>query len=248
MSQASQTIPPDPVQPVEPPAKPKTQWNLDDDTFLLDTLEDQKAAGFQTDNGNFHQDAYQAAAAAAMPDPGSRGPWKNAQACQTCYITAKVAQNKLLYDRMAALLENQVATGAAAFFPGSQSQQSPDDDGSQITTAGDDNDSDEGNNTDRDAASVQTPACCSLAWSSSGNSFSTISRKHLAATPDSSEHPMKHTHGRKPTQSDAGFEMADAMHDLACSALGDAADPSILSPALKKRAIECIEADNELLD
>ncbi|KAE9399750.1 hypothetical protein BT96DRAFT_993677 [Gymnopus androsaceus JB14] len=99
-----------------------------------------------------------------------------------------------------------------------------------------------------DAASVQTPACCSLAWSSSGNSFSTISRKHLAATPDSSEHPMKCTHGRKPTQSDAGFEMADAMHDLAHSALGDAADPSILSPALKKHAIECIEADNELLD
>lgn len=50
---------------------------------------------------------------------------------------------------MAALLENQVATGATAFFPGSQSQQSPDDDGSQITTAGDDNDSDEGNNADR---------------------------------------------------------------------------------------------------
>ncbi|KAE9399752.1 hypothetical protein BT96DRAFT_1101510 [Gymnopus androsaceus JB14] len=181
MSQASQTIPPDPVQPVEPPAKPKTQWNLDDDTFLLDTLEDQKAAGFQTDNGNFHQDAYQAAAA-AMPDPGSRGPWKNAQACQTCYITAtqkglfgwdeercaaiatddiweKLLQTKPSFKKMAALLENQVATGATAFFPGSQSQQSPDDDGSQITTAGDDNDSDEGNNTDRDAASVQTPAC-----------------------------------------------------------------------------------------
>ncbi|KAE9388796.1 hypothetical protein BT96DRAFT_1003857 [Gymnopus androsaceus JB14] len=129
-----------------------------------------------------------------------------------------------------------------------QSQQSPDDDGSQITTAGDDNDSDEGNNADRDTASVQTPACPSLAWSSSGNSFSTISRKHLAATTDSSEHPMKCTHGCKPTQSDAGFEMANAMRDLARSALGDAADHSILSPACKKHAIEHIEADYKLSD
>lgn len=85
MSTAPQDPPPAPTQAVDPP-RAKTQWNLDDDTFLIDSLEDQKGAGFQTDNGNFHQDAYRTAAA-AMPDPGSRGLKKTAQSCQTCWVT-----------------------------------------------------------------------------------------------------------------------------------------------------------------
>lgn len=93
-----------------------------------------------------------------------------------------------------------------------------------------------------------TPAHRTWAPTSSGNSITSASRKRLAATPDPTDRSAKRTHGRKPTQSDAGFEMADAMRDLARSALGDAPDPSILSPARKRRAIERLEADDQLSD
>lgn len=71
-------------------------------------------------------------------------------------------------------------------------------------------------------------------------------RKRVAATLDAAERPVKHVHGRRPTQSDAGFEMAEAMRDLACSAKADAVDASVLSPARKRCAIERIEADDQL--
>lgn len=71
-------------------------------------------------------------------------------------------------------------------------------------------------------------------------------RKRVAATLDAAERPAKCVHGHRPTQSDAGFEMAEAMRDLARSAKADAVDASVLSPARKRRAIERIEADDQL--
>lgn len=62
------------------------------------------------------------------------------------------------------------------------------------------------------------------------------------------ERPAKRTHGRKPTQSDAGFELAEAVRDLARSAAGDGVDYSMLSPARKSRAIARVEEDDQLSD
>lgn len=80
----------------DPVKNAKTQWNLADDTALLTELALQKAAGYQTDNGGFHQDAYKSAAS-KMPNPGHRGLQKTADACKSHYTTVSAIVLSIKY-------------------------------------------------------------------------------------------------------------------------------------------------------
>ncbi len=93
----------------------------------------------------------------------------------------------------------------------------------------------------------KTPARRPLAPTSSANSVEASSRKRKPAESDSNDRPTKRDYGRKPTQMYAGFEMAEAVRDLARSAMGDT-NVSALSPARKSRAIARLEEDGELSD
>lgn len=86
MSNTPENQPPASEKAPDPVKNAKTQWNLADDTALLAELALQKAAGYQTDNGGFHQDAYKSAAS-KMPNPGHRGLHKTAEACKSRYST-----------------------------------------------------------------------------------------------------------------------------------------------------------------
>ncbi|KAJ3765491.1 hypothetical protein FB446DRAFT_795001 [Lentinula raphanica] len=263
------------------PTKKKSNWRPEEDEILVGVLGEQKAAGFQTDNGEFHPDAYNAAAARL----GTKGFSRNNSQCSIRFtglkkdfkevkelreksgfgwdaarnvatagedVWEKLLQKKPklgkwkrksfpLYDELEALLENQIATGSTAFHPG-------DAHNTLLKAVGDDDD-DDGDGEDKDDQTVpQTPAPTRrpLAPTSSSDSISTSIKKRTAATPDPSERPSKRIHGRKPTHSDAGYEVADALRDLARSAAGEAIDPSMQSPVRRRRAIQCIQEDGEL--
>ncbi|KAF5352325.1 hypothetical protein D9757_014292 [Collybiopsis confluens] len=294
------------VVPTVVPRKPKTSYSEEDDRTLLTVLTEQKAAGFQTDNGGFHQDAFKAAAA-TMRDPGPTGVVKTAESVKSRYTNLKkdfkevkeireksgfgwdearcvatataevwealVAKKPSLkrwrkkafplYDMIESLLENQVASGDTAFFPGTQpanEDSDGDSDGSK-----DDGDNGDNGSTNDTAAEAQpaamTPAPRPLLISRRSPSSSTTSsdpvtpstsvgrRRPASPSSDVFGRPAKRVHGRKPTQSDAGFAMADALRDLAQSTMaGGSTDISTLSPDRKRRAIERLEADNELSD
>ncbi|KAJ3979342.1 Myb/SANT-like DNA-binding domain-containing protein, partial [Lentinula detonsa] len=242
-------------------------WSLADDEVLITILKEQKDAGFQTDNGGFHSDAYKAATEKLVTST-SKGAMKTAEMCKTRWCTLKkefkdvkfilsvsgfgwdaergmaTATNSVwedllkkkpklkcwkkkcfpYYNQIFDLVEGQVATGATAFFPG------------------------ESVSTSISPSASQTPAQQSWSATSSMSSVPSTLRKRSAITRDSNDRPLKRAHGRKPTQSDAGFEMAEAVRDLARSAMGDGSDPSVLSPARKTRAIACLEQDDQLSD
>ncbi|KAF9073019.1 hypothetical protein BDP27DRAFT_1360517 [Rhodocollybia butyracea] len=151
-----------------------------------------------------------------------------------------------LYDQILDLIEGQVATGGSVFFPGVLGAVGPLE--GEAGSEEEDNNSDEEEDSAR-VTSSQTPARRPLVQNSSTDfaTPATVSRKRVPAMSDLTERPAKRAHGRKPTQSDAGFEMAEAVRDLARSAMGDN-NPSVLSPARKTRAIACVENNNELSD
>ncbi|KAJ3729329.1 hypothetical protein C8R42DRAFT_715619 [Lentinula raphanica] len=257
--------------PQPAPSKKKTNWRLEEDELLVGVLGEQKAAGFQTDNGGFHPDAYNAAAAKL----GMKGFSRNNSQCSIRFtglkkdfkevkelreksgfgwdatrnvatagedVWEKLLQKKPklgkwkrksfpLYDELEALLENQIATESTAFHP---------EDAHNTTAVGDDDDDDNGE--DKTPAPTRRP----LAPTSSSDSISASIKKRAATTPDPSERPSKRIHGRKPTHSDAGYEVANALRDLARSAAGEAIDPSMQSPVRRRRAIQCIQEDGEL--
>ncbi len=64
----------------------KAVWTDDDDKILLDVLKEQKDAGFQTDNGGFHSDAYKAAAVKFL-GVVTRGGKKTSDVCKTRWTT-----------------------------------------------------------------------------------------------------------------------------------------------------------------
>ncbi|THU81653.1 hypothetical protein K435DRAFT_972275 [Dendrothele bispora CBS 962.96] len=75
--------------------KQKAFWTTDNDRTLLGSLKDCKHAGFQTDNGGFHNDAYKAAAARLEEEwqdllaSERLGAPKNAENCKTRFATLK---------------------------------------------------------------------------------------------------------------------------------------------------------------
>ncbi|KAF9018020.1 hypothetical protein BDP27DRAFT_1378500 [Rhodocollybia butyracea] len=159
-----------------------------------------------------------------------------------------------LYDQIQELINGQVATGATAFFPGDPfpplGTTSTNSNGIDEMDGGEIEEEEEESPTDDNEMSpfttAQTPGRQPLMPTSSLNSITPVMRKRQVATADTNE--RKRAHGRKPTQSDAGFEMAEAVRDLARSAMGETTDPSVLSPARKKRAITLLEKDDELSD
>ncbi|KAJ3991183.1 Myb/SANT-like DNA-binding domain-containing protein [Lentinula boryana] len=280
----------------------KAVWSTADDLILLTVLKEHKSAGFQTDNGGFHNDAYKAAAA-RLTQSISKGPKKTSEMCKTRWstvkkdfkavksireksgfgwdaerclatATAEVWEDLIkskpslkcwktkrfpLYDNVLDLIEGQVATGATAFFPGVVRPANEGDNDTEGDRAkGDDEDNEveeEDESLTLSAAFTQTPARqhSFLSHSSTNSTVSSLStvflpHKRVAATSDINDRPAKCAHGRKPTQSDAGFEMAEAVRDLARSAMGDSKDASVLSPARKTRAIARLEENNELSD
>ncbi|KAJ3725113.1 hypothetical protein C8R42DRAFT_718603 [Lentinula raphanica] len=268
------------------PAQQRRHWVIEEDQHLIGILQEQKSAGFQTDNGGFHQDAFNAASLKLKSSNFSH----TSTQCSVRFTTLKKEFKQLkeireksgfgwdatrnvatagadvwekllqkkpklgkwrkksfpLYDDIEALLENQIATGSSAFHPGESDSRDNVKDNED-----DDEEEDEDEDEDKNDPSLpQTPAPPhrSLAPTSSSESISVGSRKRVAATPDMNERPVKRVHGRKPTQSDAGYEVADALRDLARSAAGEAVDPSMQSPVRRRLAIQRIEQDRELSD
>ncbi|KAF9078099.1 hypothetical protein BDP27DRAFT_1413021 [Rhodocollybia butyracea] len=66
----------------------KASWSAEDDQILIETLTDQKAGGFQMDNGGFHGDAHKATAAKPASST-SEGAVKTSDSCRTCWTTLK---------------------------------------------------------------------------------------------------------------------------------------------------------------
>ena len=64
----------------------KAIWSGVHDWILLTVLKEQKDAGFQTNNGGFHNDAFKAAAA-RLALATSKGPKKTAEMCKTHWGT-----------------------------------------------------------------------------------------------------------------------------------------------------------------
>ncbi|KAF9026364.1 hypothetical protein BDP27DRAFT_1376251 [Rhodocollybia butyracea] len=249
----------------------KASWELEHDRVLIEVLKEQKAGGFQTDNGGFHGDAYKAAAA-KLVTATSKGGAKTSESCKTRWAILKKdfkdvktirnksanvwddlikAKPKLkkwrrkafpLYDEILDIIEGQIATGAMAFFPGDPAN-NPSPGLDKSDESGEEEEEEEDSQLvlrlllplllDHLSCPVQAPTHPRF-----------HSRKRCPATPD--DRPWKRAHGRKPTQSDAGFEMAEAVRDLARSAMGDYGNSSALSPARKTRAIALIEKDNQL--
>ncbi|KAF9021357.1 hypothetical protein BDP27DRAFT_1439250 [Rhodocollybia butyracea] len=179
--------------------------------------------------------------------------WDSARGVATATPAVWAALIKLI-EVLQSFIDGQVATGATAFFPGDpfppSGTTSTNSNGIDEMDGGEIEEEEEESPTDDNEMSpfttAQTPGRQPLMPTSSLNSITPVIRKRQAATADTNE--RKRAHGRKPTQSDAGFEMAEAVRDLARSAMGETTDPSVLSPARKKRAITLLEKDDELSD
>ncbi|KAJ3746202.1 hypothetical protein DFH05DRAFT_1522796 [Lentinula detonsa] len=86
-------------------SKPKTHWTTDSDRALLGCLKESKHAGFQTDNGGFHADAFKAAAARIeeeskeLDDSEKIGTAKTSESCRTRFTTLKKEYKEVKYLR-----------------------------------------------------------------------------------------------------------------------------------------------------
>ncbi|THU94633.1 hypothetical protein K435DRAFT_565032, partial [Dendrothele bispora CBS 962.96] len=73
----------------------KAVWTSDNDRTLMASLKESKHAGFQTDNGGFHSDAYKAAAVRLQEEDSNlneserQGAPKTADSCKTRFTTLK---------------------------------------------------------------------------------------------------------------------------------------------------------------
>ncbi|KAI3611063.1 hypothetical protein WG66_013694 [Moniliophthora roreri] len=297
----------------------KTHWSSDNNCTLIVSLTEAMHAGFQTNNGGFHTDAYQEAAEqieaeTAFLDESERlGIPKTLESCKTWFTTLKkeywdikhlpslsgfgfdpikhvitapesvwtaliksnLKFNKWqkkpfpLYDEMAALVGGHVATGATAFYPAAPGPPAPSTAAAVSSTVA--TGSSNGNNGDdkqdtEDEGQIGSPALydrydgheadhllmCRIHPHLKAHSpcpQHPLQWLHLCPTSgNSSEHPAKRAHGCKPTQSDTSFELADAVCDLACSALGDVPDVGLRTPTHKTKAICALEDDGGLSD
>ncbi|KAK7017087.1 hypothetical protein VNI00_018701 [Paramarasmius palmivorus] len=150
-----------------------------------------------------------------------------------------------LYDEMAVLVDGHVATGATAFHPSAPVAPIQ----GAVNAGEDPATEDEGptsslSHSSQSLVSTTPPTPTPSQTRAPPNTVS----KRRPAGGDSSDRHAKQAHVWKPTHSDASFELADAVCDLACSALGEVPDVEERTPTRKRKAIRALEDDGELSD